>query len=207
MKISFFEYYEGFWSLQGSGAAVPFILPIARAFLTDSSKISEYIAPPLGDFQQIATAGTVLFLLLLTVVVFGCCRMARSIHAKSYVTLAIGFAFGVCALIALYVPFVKRVPVPTAEQVMPVSIGYQRSEFGLRTYPQSKWSDWEVLHDRLPTEEQIQKVWTYRSIIAVRVLLWFFYALTLGCFVSAASLGVYQHALDRTRAPAKAGMG
>jgi hypothetical protein len=53
-----------------------------------------------------------------------------------------------------------------------------------------------MLHDRGPSEETIHTLWTDRSIWVVRVLLWFAYPLTLACFLSIASLAVYQYAFE-----------
>jgi hypothetical protein len=52
-----------------------------------------------------------------------------------------------------------------------------------------------MLSDR-PLENQIQKLWTRRSILIIRGLLWFSYTLTLGCFLFGASLVAYQHAAE-----------
>ena len=108
--------------------------------------------------------------------------------------LIVGSALGVCALIALYVPYVRLVAVPSVHLEVPVSIGYQRTDFALQTYPQ--WDDWEMLHDRGPWEQQIQKLWTQRSIIVVRLLLWGSYTLSLVCMLSCVSLAVYRHASE-----------
>ena len=155
--------------------------------------------PPLGDSQQLTFVLTILLLLLTTFVVFKRCQSARKIQASAHVVLWFGFLFCVCALIPLYVRYVRRVPMPAIGLEVPVSIGYQRTPFALQTYPQ--WSDWEVLHDRGPWEEQIQMLWTPHSIIVVRVLLWLSYTLTLACFLSVVCLAVYQHAAEE--APSK----
>jgi len=84
--------------------------------------------------------------------------------------------------------------VPAANLEVPVSVGYQRTDFALQWYPRS--DDWEMLHNRGPYEEQIQKLWTLRSIIVVRVFLWLSYTLALACFLAVASLAVYQHASE-----------
>jgi uncharacterized membrane protein len=160
----------------------------------DSSTIAEYLYPPLGDIQPLAFTATFIFLLLTTIVVFACNQAAQKIRPSVYIILGVGFLFGVCALIALYVPYVRRVPVPAAGLEVPLSIGYQRTDFALRWYPQE--SDWEMLHDTGPYEEKIQKLWTPNSIFLVRGLLWLSYTLTLACFLAVVSLAVYQHAAE-----------
>jgi len=196
MKVTLLQYYKSFASLYGSFAAIP-IVPLAlHACIPDSHTVAEYLYPPLGNVQQLAFAASVGFLFLTTLVIFICCRSARRIHPSMPMLLIIGVAFGVCVLIGLYVSFVKRVEVRSVNLEVPVSIGYQRTPFALQTYPQL--SDWEVLHDRGPWEDQIQKLWTPQSVGMVRALLWLSYTLTLACFLSVVCLGVYQHAVEET---------
>lgn len=202
MKLTIRRYYGSFASLRGLAACVPFLPPLLKACLPDSSTTAGYVFPPLGDSQQIALAATVGLLFLTTFVVFACCRLARKIHPSIPAILMVGSALGVCALIALYVPYVRRVPVPAANLEVPVSIGYQRTDFALQTYPHS--DDWEMLHDRGPWEEQIQKLWTQRSIIVVRLLLWGSYTLSLVCILSCVSLAVCQHAGEEPPSESKA---
>jgi hypothetical protein len=194
MKVTMLQYYKSYASLCGLFAAIPIVPLLFHACIPDSYAISEYLYPPFGDVQQLAFAATVGSLLLITLVVFTCCRSAHRLHPSVPILLMVGTAFGVCVLIGLYVAYVKRIPVPSVNLEVPVSIGYQRTSFALQTYPQ--WSDWEMLHDRGPWEGQIQKLWTPYSIGIVRALLWGSYTLTLTCFLSIVSLAVYQHAAE-----------
>jgi hypothetical protein len=173
---------------------VPFVPPLLHAFFPDSKTIAQYFYPPLGDAQRIAQAGTVGFLFLTTFVVFACCQSARKIRPVVPVILMVGSILCMCALIALYALYVRNIPIHSVNLEVPVSIGYQKTEFALRTYPNS--DDWEMLHDRGPYEEQIQMLWTRRSIIVVRVFLWLLHTLALTCFLSVACLAVYQHAAE-----------
>jgi hypothetical protein len=197
MKVTIRQYYTNFKGLYLPWASVPFVTLLLHACKLDSSTIVE-LYPPLGDFRTYAMAATVGLLLLTTFVVFSCCGLAKRIHPCVPGILIAGFVLSVCTLIALYVPFVRRIPVPSEKLEVPVSIGYQRTDFALQNYPQS--NDWEMLHDRGPREEQIQMLWTLHSIVVVRVFLWLFHTLALTCFLSVASLAVYQHAADELRA-------
>ena len=62
----------------------------------------------------------------------------------------IGVVLGFCFLIVLYVSYIKRIAVHSVNIEVSVSVGYQRTQFALQTYPQ--WSDWEMLHDTGPWE-------------------------------------------------------
>jgi hypothetical protein len=84
--------------------------------------------------------------------------------------------------------------VPSTNSDVPVSVGYQRTDFAVQTYP--GMSDWEMLHDRGPWEEQVQKLWTRHSIIVVRTQLWISYTLSLVCYLAVVSLAAYQHASE-----------
>ena len=169
MNVTIWQYYKGFKGLYLLWASVPFVTLLLHAFKLDSSTIFEFY-PPLGDFQAYAMAATVGLLFLTTLVVFKCRGAARRIHPSVDAILMAGCALGVCALMVLYVLYVRRIPVPSEGLVVPVSIGYQRTDFALQTYPHS--NDWEMLHDRGPWEEQIQMLWTLHSIVVVRELLW-----------------------------------
>jgi len=104
-------------------------------------------------------------------------------------------------LIVMYVFFVKDVAVPSVNQEVFVSIGYQRTDFALRTYPTS--NDRDMLHDQGPSEETVQLLWTRSSIWIVRGILWLLYTVTLACFLVVICVGVYQHASDVSPAESK----
>jgi hypothetical protein len=209
-KITVRQYYQGFVSLLGLVAGVPFVAPLLHLFFPDSSEVAEYLYPPLGDVELIAVAATIGFLFATTVVVFTCCQWARKIHRSVSTILLSGFTLSVCALIVLHVLYVRHIPVTSVNLDVPVSIGYQRTEFALRAYPPSpnppyaQWSDWKMLHDAGPREDQIQILWTQHSICVVRVSLWFSYTLALACFLAVVSLTVYQHASEEPPGESKA---
>jgi hypothetical protein len=194
MKITVRQYYGGFRSLLGIFAGVPFVPPILHFFIPDSSTIAEYLYPPIGDSLQLALALTFLLLSLTTYVVFQYRQSTPKEKVYASAALWIAFALSVCVLIPLYGYFVRRIPVPASGMEVPVSIGYQRTDFALRWYPNS--NDWEMLHDTGPGEDKIQDLWTLPSICVVRVSLWFSYTLSLACFVAIVSLAVYRHSAE-----------
>jgi heme/copper-type cytochrome/quinol oxidase subunit 3 len=201
MKVTVQQYYMGFGSWYALAAGIPFVPPLLRACVSDSSAIAEYLYPPLGDVQPLAFAATVIFLLLTTIVVFAFNQSAQNIRPSVYVIVGAGFLLGVCVLIALYVPYVRHVAVPSANPEREMSIGYQRTDFALRWYPHE--SDWEILHDAGPREETIRELWTQNSILLVRGLLWLSYTMTLACFLATVSLAVYQHAAEEALSESK----
>ena len=112
---------------------MPFVLPILRTLAPDSSTFAEYLFPPLGDVQRLGLVATVVFLLLIMVVVFACCPLTRRLRQIVFAILLVGFGVGVCALIALYVPYLfRRVAVPSINQEVSVLIGYERQSLRLK---------------------------------------------------------------------------
>lgn len=196
MRITVRQYYGGFVSLWGIAAGAPFIPPLLHAFFPDTSRLADYLYPPLGDAEWIAVAATIGFLLASTFVVFTCCESVKKIHRRAALILWGGIALCACALIVLYVLYVRRVPISSVDLEVPVSIGYQKTDFARQTFPQL--TDVEILQRTGPTEDQIQKLWTPHSVCIVRVLLWVFYTLTVACFLSVISLIVYQHAAEES---------
>jgi hypothetical protein len=195
MKISVRQYYKGFNSFYGLIASIPLVVPVVRLCVSDSNSFAGYLFPPLGDMQSLWLIFTVALLLIITYVVFDYCQRVRKVPRKAF--LALGIVLGPVILIPLYSSFVRRVEIPSVNEEVFVSIGYQQTDFAVQTYPKGKWTDWEMLRDRGPWEEQIQKLWTPRSISIVRVLLWVFYSMPLACLISIMSLAVYQQELEK----------
>jgi len=194
MRVKPQQYFRTFGSLKGLFAVVPFLVPLLRVCLPDSSKLAGYLYPPLGDFQRLGFACTIGALLLSMYFVYFFCEKARRVLPRAYIILIFGWFLGVCCLCALYVRYVRTISVPSIDQEFEVSVGFQKTEFALQWYPHS--DDWEMLHDAGPYEEKIQQLWTQNSISTVRVLLLLSYTLTLVCFLSVPSLMVYEQAAD-----------
>jgi hypothetical protein len=193
MRVSIEQYYQSFMSIYGAFAAMPFLPLVMHVIIPDSSTLIAYLYPPLGDFQILATMLTILLLLFSTLLVY-LWRRSGNLRAWVPASLLLGMLFG-SATLALYVRYVRQVPIPSIGIDVTVSIGYQRTELALKTYPQ--WNDWQILHDRGPWEEQIQQMWTPTSIAIVRISLWLSYTITLGLMVAAASLGCYEYAAEQ----------
>jgi hypothetical protein len=201
MKISVSQYYKGFISFYGLIASIPLVDPVVRLCVSDSNALAGYLFPPLGDAQHLLLPFTVVMLLTVTYVIFVYCQGLRKVPRKAILALLGGMVLGSVALMLLYNSFVLRVEIPSVDAEVYVSIGYQRTDFAVQTYPEEKWTDSDMLRDRGPWEEQIKKLWTRRSISIVRVLLWLFYAMSLACLISIMSLAVYQQELEKPLSP------
>jgi hypothetical protein len=115
-------------------------------------------------------------------------------------TLAVSLwlsAFVGCALyLAVAIRFVRVVPIPTLQDSMMVSVGFERTPFAQAL---GEPSDAELLRLRGPQEEEIQKLWTFRSLILARLALWMVYCGMISAFVGIFSLGALKHAETRSR--------
>lgn len=74
------------------------------------------------------------------------------------------------AYLSAYERFVRRVDIPTRGTSVYVSVGYQRTAFADQTFGSA--SDWEMLRARGISEEEIDRLWTEKSLIVARFLLY-----------------------------------
>ena len=193
MKVTLRQYYRTYKSVQGCLAGLPFVPPLLSSWVSDSSTMAGYIFPPLGDSGHIVFLFTLVLLLAATYAMYWM-QDGRTVSRWIPLSLMLSLVLGVMILIALYTSFVRVIEIPGAKMDVPVSIGYKRTEFARRTYPQS--DDWAILHDRGPWEEQIQEIWTRNSIAAVRAMLWGSYTVCLLSLALLGSLLVYGRALE-----------
>lgn len=198
--MTLLQYYRGFGSLYGAFAAIPFLPPLVHILTPDSNRLAS-LYPPLGDIQILGLAATFLVLIGVTFAVFASCQSARRVHPAVTPASIVGTVLGFFLLIGMYEFFVRDIVVPSVNQEVLVSIGYQRTDFALRTYPTS--NDRDMLHDQGPSEETVQLLWTRSSIWIVRGILWLLYTVTLACFLVVICVGVYQHASDVSPAESK----
>jgi hypothetical protein len=188
------QYYRSFFRLRSVFVGIPFLMPLLYFFESQFTKNPGEFYPPLGDVQKPALLFTFVLLLLTPCLVFFCCSIETRISPIVCALLWGGSVLSVCALILLYVNFVRIVPIKNLNLDVPVSIGYERTDLAREIYPYPKWNDLTMLKDAGPQEEQIQDLWTYRSIVVVRIFLWLFYNLALVFLLSGVCIGVYQFA-------------
>jgi hypothetical protein len=189
------QYYSGFVNLFGVAASVPFIPPLLHLFMPESSAFADYLYPPLGDFEWIGVAATIGVLIVSTFVVFHYGDSTTQLRRRMPAILLVVMVLSTCGLLASYVWWVRRVPVAAANLDVPVSIGYHKTEFALRTYNQQE-TDWEILDSVGVKEYDVRKIWTSGSVCVVRIALWFLYTVIVSCFLSVISLAVYRHVVE-----------
>jgi hypothetical protein len=185
--ITIEKYYGSFKSLQGVLAAGFCIIPLASNWL-----LSGRIFPPLGNETILAQGFTVLLGVAVTFLVFLMRDAAVIRIRRRIVNLFFVAVVCFCAYIAAHYRFVRIVEIPSASAEATVSVGYQRSAFSDAAFPGATDSD--VLISRGFTEDEINRIWTAKSIWLARLSL---ISSFLGCMLSlvgVASLGVLLHA-------------
>jgi|HubBroStandDraft_6_1064221.scaffolds.fasta_scaffold190131_2 hypothetical protein len=200
MKVTFPQYCKAFWTLRGFPAAIPVLPPLLGAG-APGIPFTAYLYPPLGDSQPEALGFTVALVFATMFVVFFFCPFTQKARRR-----VIGILFFVLILSGFFLftlceRYVRRIELSRTHQDVLVSVGSERSELAAREF--SEDNDWEMLHERGPWEEQIQKLWTPHSISVARRQLWLAYSLILVCIVFLTSMGVYQLAADQNSKQSK----
>jgi hypothetical protein len=190
--------------LRGALATVPFLPTILSVILALLGKGSEpgILFPSLGVIQAFAVLATTAFGLTATYVVFLLFGERRKPPLACVLTLYVTAIVFASCYFALCLRFVRELPVASRNTTEVVSVGYERTDFARKL---GDVSDVEMLRLRSADEEEIQNLWTYKSLAVARTLLWLSYTLTVVSFVSVFSIGVMQHAFEELRSAADSG--
>ena len=159
------------------------LLPPASNFILPGR-----IFPPLGNETAISQVFVVVFGLAVTYIIF----LARSssvstIHQRIKLYLLLGIAC-FCIYLGAHMRFVRNIAVPSTNQTINVSVGYERTKFATETFGPA--SDWEMLRFRGTDDEEIMKLWTTKSVYIARLVLLGSYLGSLLSLIAFASLGV-----------------
>ncbi len=187
-QTSLKHYYLSFSSVPV--ALVPYV---SKLFEGSTAAI---LFPPVGTIEGVSRLGTTVLALLVTCVVFvwgG--EKPRAKSRRTAVSLCVAFVFFVCYL-GLYSRFVRQVDISSAAKTVYVSVGYDRTPLAARSFPEM--SDEEMLVQRGPYEDQIQLLWTARSLLVVRIGLSVSYCAFLMCVVAVLSwTALYAAVIER----------
>ena len=177
------QYYKAFKSLLGALAALVAAFPmLGRLFPT---ALAKYMFPPLGDIEPIARVGTVGAVGLATYVVyfFRSHKTDRSVLVV-YALATISFA----AYLTTSTCFMRKMDIPAEKTAVFVSVGFERTQFAENSFGNE--DDWEMLRDRGFDEESIRKLWTVRSLVVARIMLWMSFTSSLVFVAAAFGLGI-----------------
>jgi hypothetical protein len=155
---------------------------VAAAALPFASKIvgadaAAYIFPPLGGMDGVARVGLVALCLGVSMGVYFLVAAQSPKTPSRVIWMALFFAaLFLIAYLSAYQRFVRRIDVPSLGTFEYVSVGYQRTAFADQTFGSA--SDWEMLKARGTSEEEIERLWTPKSLTIARLALFFSCALT-----------------------------
>lgn len=176
------QYYKAFWSLSGLlAAAPPIVTTVILPFLPDSASV--YGFPPMGDVGGFARLGLVCLAVLVTYLVY----FWRGGRWPLILAACVTFLC-LCTYVAIYSRFVTRIDIPSLKSAVRVSIGYERTPFATANFGSD--SDEDMLRLRGFDDEEIKKLWTYRSLIRVRLALFVAYCGFILGLVATFSLGI-----------------
>lgn len=187
-EISVGQFYAQFKSLYGLIAGVFGLLPPALGFF-----LPGLIFPPLGNETVLAQFFVVIFGVAVTYSMFW---MKYDPEIRVRRRMKVFFVFGIilfCIYFGLHFRFVQRIDIPSVGEHSFVSVGYERSAFALGSF--DSVSDSEMLHSRGFSEEEIERLWTLKSLCISRLALFITFLGSVLSIVAFASLGV----LLRTR--------
>jgi hypothetical protein len=183
-SITLSQYYEAFYkTVSGVLAGVTALSPLATLWLPGNA--SRCAFPPLGEAEAIARVVIVSLACGVTLIMFVWTgpRITRRIVIAFILAAVAG-----CLSILLYLGFVRRIEIPTANTAVCVSIEYRRTDFSKVTF--GTISDEDLLRQRGVTDEEIRRLWTKGSVQFVRLGLFLAYCGFVLSLVAAFSLTV-----------------
>ena len=152
--------------------------------------------PPLGDVQHFAMLLTVAACGLCTYVIFLAFRERAAAPTAAPIVMFLVWIALAGFQMALYIAFVRVVPIPADKTSRVVSVGWDRTPLGQQA---AQYDDVELLRRQTPDEDQIRRIWTYKSIAVARASLWLGYTLLAVLLVAIASTAALQFALEKAR--------
>jgi hypothetical protein len=177
-RVSLKQYYTSARGIVTAAAAVT--IPFASKVVGSDS--AAYLFPPLGGMDSAARIVLVLLCLSVSIGVYflATAQPPKSESPVIWAMIAIAIAFS-AAYLAASQRFVRRIEVPSRESSVTVSVGYQRTQFAEQTFGSA--SDWAMLQARGTNEEEIERLWTVKSVILSRLALYLSCTLTTLSFL------------------------
>jgi hypothetical protein len=195
--ITLVEYYKSFKKLSGLLASLISVSPLLSLLLPESA--AQYVFPPLGIADSPARIGALVAAWATTYFAFFFRGVGgRSLSKRISIAIPIALVF-LFIYVGLYLRFVREIDISSTGSRVQVSVGYHRTQFANETFGTE--SDWNMLRQRGPSEEEIWHLWTTKSVILVRLgLLVAHLGFTL-CLVAAFSWGVLYQLGESSASP------
>ena len=173
-------------------------LPLLASVLPD--KQSFFLFPPLDTVFR--TAAILLCVAVTFIVYFTSdlkfTKSGKRRFAVLFATVSVSVV-GVGLFLVSHEQFVRTIDIPAKKETVTVSVGYTRTVFANRQFPNS--TDWDMIRARGTSDEEIKRLWTEWSIIVARLALLFSYLLFLLPAIAAFSLGVLYQGLGAAPSP------
>lgn len=197
-RLSLEQYYTSARGLATALAAVA--VPFASKVV--GSDWAGYVFPPLGGIDGAARLGLVLLCISVSIGVYFLATAQPPKSPSPVIWAAILLAL-ICstAYLAANQRFVRRIEVPSRETSVTVSVGYRRTQFAQQTFGPA--SDWAMLKARGTDEEEIERLWTVKSVIVARLTLYLLCALTTLSFLFLFSFALVHDIRDQLDAKTK----
>jgi hypothetical protein len=177
------QYYRSYRSVLGAISVLFWALPFVSLILPSS--YAGCFFPPLGPFEPVARLLTVVFAAFATYVAYFLPwkRAGLTIAASALV-------FFVCILLYgwSFTSFVRVIQIESKQEAVSVSIGNERTEFASKNFPDK--SDSEMLRLRGIREEEIERLWTMKSILLARFSLRAPYCCSIFVLLIALGIGI-----------------
>ena len=188
------EYYKSFYRQWSSFVTIPAaLMPIASIVIN-----SPALFPPLGDSELLAKVGASLVPFLVVYLTYFEKYSSHSMIRKVRYLAFFAVVFFFVAYFGLYSSFVRVVPVPSRDASVRVCVGYERTSFAQTQFGAAA-TDLELLRARGFTEEEIRRLWTWKSLLLVRIGLLFSYTAALAAFNLIFSLGALDELMQQRR--------
>ncbi len=195
------SYYKNFISIYGALAGALGAFPFLSELLPEAW--AQSVFPPLGAVEPYSRFASFVLAGAITLIVY-------TMNTSSFVSSKRGrsksmwlvFTIAVIAVIVFFIStqaFVRGIDIHSAGKRVVVSVGYDRTEFARTTFKDD--SDEEMLRARGMSEEEIWRLWTTKSIIVVRSLLFLSYLIFILSAVAFVSLSAL---FDKLGAPPNA---
>lgn len=192
------EYYKHFASIFGVMTATVSSLPLIAEFFPND--YANYLFPPLGPSEAFFRVAALVLVALTTLIAYFAKDKPFVSSKRGRVNVLVCVFTAALVGVGLYMVLnwkcVRSIPIPSNAGQIVVSVGYERTTYAHKQLGDA--TDWDLLRQRGPTEEEIWKLWTSGSIVLCRGGLFLSYLLFL---LSAATVGSLAVMFDKSGLP------
>jgi hypothetical protein len=192
-RPSLAQYYLTFKSVLGIVAVAISAVPLLSKALP--SPEDGYGFPPLGDAEVPARIGAFVIGLAATFFAFFSATDSASKNRKLITGAIVSIAVCLFIYVALFSRFVRKVEISSLRTSVQVTVGFHRTDSALATFDGE--TDWEMLRHRGTDDEQLEWLWTSRSLLIARLSLFITYCVFIFSVVAAFSWGVLEDSRNR----------